>query len=145
MDMDIDILVNNYPILVDRALINRYEIGCEYDTVYVDYDDTLIVRGSVNGLLVMYLYQLVEKGKDVILLTRHDGDVLANLREHRIEPRLFTRIIHLQRDEQKCRYIIQSKAIFIDNAYAERKQVATELGIPVFDVDAVWSLLDWRL
>jgi len=37
------------------------------------------------------------------------------------------------------------KAIFIDNAFAERKKARDHTGIPVFDVDAVPSLLDWRI
>jgi hypothetical protein len=145
MDMDVEILRNEYPIVVDRALVNRYEIQYEYDTVYLDYDDTLIVRDEVNSVLMMYLYQLLNKKKDVVLLTQHEGNVLEDMARRRIDPGLFSAIIHLEKGQRKSQFITSSKSIFIDNAFAERMKVAKEKGIPVFDVDAVQSLLDWRL
>ena len=51
----------------------------------------------------------------------------------------------LKPKENKEDYIKKEKAIFIDNMYAERKSVITKLGIPVFDVDAIEVLLDWRI
>jgi hypothetical protein len=144
MGIDVEILKNDYPIVVDRALINRYQIGYEYDTVYLDYDDTVIIQGKVNTLLIMYLYQLVNRQKDIILLTQHKGNLFDDMTKHRINKNLFTDIIHLKDNEQKVDFITEAKSIFIDNAFAERKKVANERGIPVFDVDAVSSLLDWR-
>ena len=35
-------------------------------------------------------------------------------------------------------------SIFIDNAFKERVEVAKNLKIPVFDVDAISTLIDWR-
>jgi len=35
-------------------------------------------------------------------------------------------------------------AIFIDNSYKERREVKKKHGMPVFDVDAIQSLIDWR-
>ena len=144
MGIDVEILKNDYPIVVDRALINRYEIGYEYNTVYLDYDDTIIVQGKVNSLLMMYLYQLINEEKNIVLLSRHDGDIFKDMKKHCIDKSLFTDIIHLKDNDQKVDFITEAKSIFIDNAFAERKKVAKEIGIPVFDVDAVSSLLDWR-
>jgi hypothetical protein len=36
------------------------------------------------------------------------------------------------------------EAIFIDDSFAERRQVQEALGIPTFAVDALECLLDWR-
>lgn len=47
--------------------------------------------------------------------------------------------------EDKCRYIKGKDSILIDDSFAERKRVRERLGIPVFDIDMVESLIDWRM
>jgi hypothetical protein len=142
--IDVEILKNEYPIVVDRALVNRYEIGYEYDTVYLDYDDTIIVRDRVNCLMMMYIYQLVNKSKKIVLLTQHKGDVFEDMAKYRIDKSLFSDVIVLDENDQKSDFIKESNSIFIDNSFSERLKVAKDCGIPVFDVDAVQCLLDWR-
>ena len=46
--------------------------------------------------------------------------------------------------EEKSDYIKEKKAIFIDDSFAERKRIKDRCGIPVFDVDMIESLIDWR-
>ena len=36
-------------------------------------------------------------------------------------------------------------SIFIDDSFSERLSIANKLNMPVFDLDAVESLIDWRL
>ena len=38
----------------------------------------------------------------------------------------------------------KNKAIFIDNAFVERAEVKKHLNIPVFDVDAIATLINWK-
>ena len=62
--MQVQIFCNDYGVLVERTLVSRYELSpLEYDDVYLDYDDTLILRGKVNTVLLGFLYQAVDKGK----------------------------------------------------------------------------------
>jgi hypothetical protein len=146
MDLDVEILQNEFPIEVDRALFNRCRPSFEYDTIYLDFDDTLICRGEVNRYVLLLLYQAAKQGKAVHLLTRHDGDIQQALVDAKIDCRLFTRIQTLGWEEEKHKLVRRGeKAVFIDNAFAERKKVKENLGIPVFDVDAVPALLDWRI
>ncbi|MNY82239.1 hypothetical protein D3C86_2242200 [compost metagenome] len=64
---------------------------------------------------------------------------------YRIAPELFTGIIHIQDGLPKSARIDRSeRAIFIDDAYRERLDVSRTLGLPVFDLDAIEQLLDWR-
>lgn len=83
-----------------------------------------------------FAYRLLEMGKRLILLTRHAGDLRAALAEARIAESLFERIIHLREGEAKSS-AIEGEAIFIDNHFPERLDVARNCGIPVFDVDAL--------
>lgn len=145
LDQEVEILANNFTVEVDRALFGRYRLGLEYDAIYLDFDDTLIVRGAVNRFVLLLLYQAAQQGKSVHLLTRHEGDIHQALRAAKIDPELFSEIQTLGWDEEKCQMIMSGlKAIFIDNSYAERKKVKERIGIPVFDTDAVPALLDWR-
>ena len=141
---EVGLLWNSYDISVDRAFISRYCLKYEYDYIYVDFDDTLIVDQSVNIMLLAFLYQSVNKDKKIILLTKHKNDILESLKKYCISPALFSEIITITEKQQKSDYIKTTKAIFIDDSFAERKQVAENCQIPVMDLDMIESLIDWR-
>lgn len=144
MNYDVDVTPNTYKVQVDRTLISRYKINYEYDTVYMDFDDTVIVNGKVNQYAIWFLFQCKNLNKKVILITKHENEIYNTFKEHGISQELFTEIIHLRIDDSKISYINPHKAIFIDNAYQERAAVANKYSIPVFDVDGIEVLLDWR-
>lgn len=140
---DVGIINNRNAELVDRAFINRFVTDIEYDRVYVDFDDTVTVRGRANSILMMYLYQARNAGKHLVLLTKHAEDIQASMDRYAVSPRLFDEIIHIAPGADKSEYI-KPNSIFIDDSFAERKTVLERCGIPVFDLDMVESLLDWR-
>ena len=142
MDLDIEIMYNDYSIQLDRRLSNSYKVEYEYNKIYVDFDDTLIVNNKVNTTLMKFLYQATNKRKKIILLTKHQFDLDESLKKHRINKDLFDDIILLTSDDKKSSYIDNSNSIFIDNYFLERIDVKTNCSIPVFDVDAVESLID---
>ena len=59
------------------------------------------------------------------------------------EPELVDRLIHLNQSESKLPYILPD-SIFIDDSFAERWRIHQGCGVPVFDLDMIESLLDWR-
>lgn len=61
-----------------------------------------------------------------------------------INPKIFSKIIHIPPNDSKSSYIRPNKAIFVDNAFNERKDVESVHHIPVFDVDNIEVLMDWR-
>lgn len=144
----ITVFENPYTVKMDRTLISRYKIDYVYDTVYIDYDDTIVENELVSLPVIKYLYQCKNKGIKVILLTRHeldhDDSVEESLNKHAISCMLFDQIIKISCESKKCYFIEKEKSIFIDNAYAERKEVHDKMGIPVFDVEGVEVLMDWR-
>jgi len=139
-DLDVDITPNCYVIELDRALDSRYRIKIDYQNVYVDLDDCLLIHGKVNSLLIGFLYKAVSEGKKLTLLTRHHQVPAITLRQYRIET-LFDRVVHVRADESKSAYIDSQDAIFIDDSHAERRDVAESTGIPVFAPDMVEALL----
>lgn len=126
----------------DRRLQARFQLPYYYETVYVDLDDTLIVKGNVNTMLLAFLYQCINQAKKLVLLTRHMGSPADTLRCYRITPELFDEMICITFEDRKSAYIVDQNAILIDNSFAERKDVFEAKGIPVFDVDAVDCLLE---
>ena len=140
---DVGIINNGNAELIDRAFINRFMTDIEYERVYVDFDDTVTVRGKVNTLLMMFLYQARNAGKKLVLLTKHAEDIASSMDKYAVSPRLFDEIIHIAPGADKSEYI-RPCSIFIDDSFAERKAVRERCGIPVFDLDMVESLLNWR-
>lgn len=141
-DYDVEVLPNEYHVELDRAFGNKYKLDINYNTVYVDYDDCLIVeKRYVNVELVQFLYQCLNRGKRIVLLSKHDGDLELELKQFRLEE-LFDEVIHISRDEQKCDYVIDKDSIFIDDSHAERKSIMMTRHIPVFAPDMINVLLD---
>ena len=146
MGVDVSLLDNNYDIEVDRAFISRYSLSISYAIIYLDLDDTLILpSGKINTLLMMYLYQSVNEGKKIILLSKHIHDIHHTLCKHKISLELFDEIISISKCASKSDYINEKEAIFIDDSFAERRDVSNKLQIPVFDLDMIESLINWRV
>ena len=113
-DFDVDIIRNDYTIEMDRALDSRYKIDIKYDEVFVDFDDCLVIDSNkVNTNLISYLYQCINNGIKISLLTRHNGHIKDKLEQLRIT-RLFDRIIHVTKEDKKSSYIDNINSIFIE-------------------------------
>ena len=141
--MPIRILRNAAPVRLDRALTNRYRHSLTFHTVYVDLDDTLVVRGQVNARLLGFLYQCLNRGVRLILLTRHARDPQETLDRYRLG-QLFDEVVHLQPGQSKAGAIHDRPAIFIDDSFGERVCVHEVAGIPTFDCSMIEMLLDDR-
>lgn len=130
---------------MDRALSSKFRSDLQYDVVYVDYDETIIKNGHVNWFVMLFLYNARARGKRIRLISKHAGDLMRSLEEHAIHARLFEEIIHLQPEDRKHEHIKDATiAIFIDNAFKERAEMRSIWGVPVFDVDAIGALIDWK-
>lgn len=145
MDYDVDIIDNDNELVLDRAYIRRFETSILYKRIYLDFDDTIIVRDKVNTQLMMFLYQAVNEGKEIYLLTKHNKDIYESIDKYKLSEKLFDEIIHISPDKEKSDYITTTEAIFIDDAFSERKKIHDIWHIPVFDIDAIESLINYRL
>lgn len=140
-NIDIEIMKNNFNICLDRALENKYKIDLEYDEVFVDLDDTIIMRQTINANLIKFLFQCVNEKKRITLITRHlESDLEDYLRKYRIYE-IFDEIIVINDGSKKHKHIKNLKSIFIDDSYIERKDVKDNIGIPVFDIDSIECLI----
>jgi len=138
-DIDVEIIENAFYIELDRALDNKYKLDLQFSIVYVDFDDCLIINGKVNVQLLSFLYDCVNKGKKIILITKHEKNIHNSLAEYRLT-NLFDEIIHISKKDNKVDYLSQSDSILIDDSFQERKNVHEILKIPVFSPDMVETL-----
>lgn len=141
----IDICINDYNVTVDRALANKYSISnIDYDTVYIDLDDTIIVKWEINLLAIHFLYQCINKWYKIVLLTKSEQEhVIDYIKKYKISE-VFDEIIKISKDDEKHKHITYKKSIFIDDSFWERKKVKDNLWIPVFDLSSLECLLDYK-
>lgn len=145
MGYDVEVFRNDYSIENDRALCTRYKTDVEYDVVYMDFDDTITSRGTVNSDVMKFIYQLRNEGKRIILLSRHERDLKQTLAEYNIAESLFADIIVIRdKSVRKSDFITEKKAIFIDDSHAERRDVHRRCGIPVFSIDGIEVLINHK-
>ncbi len=142
MDFKVDVIKNNFNIEIDRALFAKYKHNIEYNTVYIDFDDTIIFNDKVNTDAIKFLYQAKNENKKIILITKHANDVKQTLAKLHICDSLFDEIIHLKKEDEKSVFIKDKNSLFIDDSYSERKKVFENLNIPVFGIDALEVLIN---
>lgn len=136
-DYKVSILKNDYQVELDRALDNKYKTNLEFDSVYCDYDDCLILdKKTVNTVLVSFLYKCINEKKKIYLLSKHDGDLKKELEVFRLD-HLFDEVMHIDKTSDKAYYIRSKKALFIDDSNAERVNIKNKLNIPVFSPDMI--------
>lgn len=142
---DVSVIDNGYGITLDRAFYSAYKINITYDYIYLDFDDTVTINGLINPDVMRFIYQSVNNGKKIIVLSKHQTDLIEDMKKLHVDIGLFEDIKVIDINDEKYMYINEKKSIFIDVSFAERKKVHDNVGIPVFDVDMLESLIDWRV
>ena len=99
--------------------------------------------------MMEFLYQCVNKEIPIHLITKHAADIRESLRKYKIAEELFASITHIDPEKEPDvkkydRVSHSSTAIFIDDSYAERRQMSERYHIKTFGVDALEALLDPR-
>ncbi len=138
--LPLQLMINPLPVELDRSLQNQYRLGLSYAALYIDLDDTILVRGKVNLDAMRLVYSCINRKIPVVLITRHDGNLTATLAQHRLTS-LFDEVIHLERKQRKSEHVRHADAIFLDDSFAERQDVHQHLGIPTFDCSMIDALI----
>lgn len=141
-DYNVSVQKNDYYVELDRALENKYKTNLKYSAVYCDYDDCLILdKNKVNVEVVKFLYSCINHGKKIFLLSKHDGDLLKELKAFRLD-HLFDEVMHIEKGADKADFITVKDSIFIDDSNAERVNIKNKLNIPVFSPEMIDVLSD---
>ena len=137
----VKIIRNKSVLIMDRALHSKFKVDIKFEEVFVDFDDCLIVDGKVNIQLLSFVYQCKNNNLKLTLLTKHEKNIYDSLDQFSLR-QAFDEIIHINKSDNKYRYINNSNAIFIDDSFKERSEVYEFCNIPVFAPDAVECLLN---
>lgn len=137
--LDVEILVNDYCVELDRALANKYSISLQYEEVFVDFDDCIFINEKVNYSLLAFLFKARDESKRVVLISRHKGNLKRKLDQLRIS-QVFDEIIHITDGTPKSSFIKNNQSIFIDDSFSERYDVKRKLGIHCFSIDMIEML-----
>lgn len=153
MGIDASVLFNKHlqNTVVDRCLESKYNLNYNFDVVFIDFDDTIIINDKVNPKMIEFLYKCLNKDIKIFLITKHKKDIEQSLCYYKINKNIFSGITQIYEDLTKSdgiRYWLNNvnnsrlkNSIFIDDSFAERKKVLEELHIPVFDTDAIENLI----
>lgn len=143
--LTVNVIQNDVSFQLDRAFISRYKQNLQYSSVYIDFDDTILLSEKVNPYMMHYLYQCRNNDIKLYLITRHNRLVEETLASLCIDKNIFDKIIHITDKKRKSQFITEQNSIFIDDAFSERLDVHTACHIPVFDLDSIEFLIDWRI
>jgi len=135
----INIRENNFnELCVTKIYKNYLNLDLtKYKNVYVDLDDTLVIKGKVNEDCIYFIHKMKNIGKKLILLTRHLGNVEETLMKGGISKTLFDQVIVPKKDETKSEFI-EEWSIFIDDSFRERMDCGEN--VICFDVDSLTFL-----
>lgn len=134
----LEIFVQPFDMVMDRAFVSRFRFELDFQTLYVDFDDTLCLKGEPNAEVVALTVVARARGKDVVLLSRNERGCREWLASRGMTA-LFDRVELLDRDTPKPAHI-KVGGVLIDDSFAERK-ACEAAGIICFDVDAAGALI----
>jgi hypothetical protein len=121
---------------------NKIELGFQYESVYIDFDDTLTIKGKVAGSLIKFIDDCSKSDKSVSVISRHKGNLEDSILS--LFPNYqFHDIIHVTTSNCKSEYMPKNKPVlFIDDSHEERESVKRALGDSVLALDpSVFNIL----
>jgi hypothetical protein len=101
----------------------KFDLGFKFEEIFVDLDDTLVVNGARNQILVDFLVQKYNECKKIRLITRRSTEIdrildIAGIKE------ILEEVIQVPDNHAKSAYIpYGTRFLFIDDSFRERKDV----------------------
>lgn len=117
----VEINSSDFQITGYRHLNYKFEFDFNlYKNIYFDFDDTLLINGKLNPDLISFIIKCINAKINVILISKHKGNLDRNLEKIKIK-KLFKEIIHLNKNEKKFMYM-KKNSMLVDDSFAERKE-----------------------
>lgn len=130
----LDLAYNNISLSLARALVPVYKHDISYDNLYIDFDDTLLLREKyINAELMKLIFETKNQNKNVYLITKNTKNNLAPILSQFGIANIFDAIYHLRVDEEKVDFM-KSGSVLIDDSFIERRS-AISAGHFAFSID----------
>lgn len=138
----VDLKQQEYELIIDRSLANRYKTNIKFNKVYIDLDDTIILRNKINTDVVKFIYQCLNNNIKLILISKSlEKDKVGFLKKYKLYD-LFDEIIWLDEGDSKADYILDNQSIFIDDSFTQRQEVESKCNIFTFEPNMIEVLLE---
>lgn len=134
---DIVVDYNDTPIEADKIFFGRYSVPLKYEKVVLDGEASLLIDDRVDTFLMMFLYQCVNKNKEIILVSDDTENSRKRLTAFRISEDLVTVVEKRTFDDYR-------DALFISRNDEARFEIRNNYGIMCYAPSTVEALLDWR-
>lgn len=136
-EKSVNALDQEYRFEIERELASYVKLNYSYKHVYIDLDETLVVKGKLEPMMMAFIVKSRNEGKMIHLITKSlEKNLNSYLCKYHIE-NFFDTIIHLSENEKKEHHVHFLDSIFIDDSYQNRMNVKEALGIPVFSPDMI--------
>ena len=112
----------------------------EYSTVYIDFESCFENIKIINTLLMMYIYQCINKNKEIILVTNNEEKIDLLLEEKKLNKNIFSKIINFE----KFKDVVNAEEIFISNNENLKNELRKSKNIYCFSTNSVEALIDWK-
>ncbi len=134
LGFDVEVVFNDIEISLARALVPIYKHNINYDNLYIDFDDTLLLDEKIiNPELMKLVFQAKNEEKKVYLISKNKKFNLAKILHKFGITNIFDEIIHIHDNEKKIDYM-KMNSLLVDDSFAERKE-AKLAGHYVFSLD----------
>jgi carbamoylphosphate synthase large subunit len=116
---------------------SEFNFNFYFEDIYVDLDDTIIVKDKLNQSLISFLIKMKKIGKKIFIITKNKGDVKSIILKFGIE-NLADEVRQISEKENKSEFILtKSPFIFIDDSFSERMSIKKVFGNSVLVLDQV--------
>lgn len=139
---DVEITYNNINIEADKQFFGKYSLGINYDIVYIDFETSFLKNENINTMLMMYLYQCLNKNIKIKLLTQEKEIAFKFLEKNKIDKNLFEDIYEINRENVEN--VLEKNSIFISNDTDLKNKLRKEINEYCFSNNIIESLIDWR-
>lgn len=123
-----------------RVISDSFEFDFKFDVLAVDLDDTLIINGSVNHMLVALIHKCISMEKQIWLITRHASDPIKTLSKFKVGE-IFDEVIQVPESSSKGEYFKDRHVLFFDDSFRERDSCFKLPNVLSLDTSAVQGVL----
>lgn len=136
LNYNVTSVYNNIDISMARALVPIYKHNIKYNTLYIDFDDTLFLNETrINSELIKLIFDAKNENKKIVLITKNKKNNLTTVLHQYGITNIFNEIIHIKENEMKITYM-DKKSLLIDDSFVEREQAIKD-GHYAYSVDNI--------
>lgn len=135
---NLKINLDSFNVIMDRSLEPKFLLKLDFNNLYVDLDDTLLVKGKVNSSVMKFIFDCRNLGVSVHLITKHALDLQETLKKYWLVE-IFDTVIHIKQNDRKYNYM-KPKSLLVDDSFVERAQVIDK-GFPAISIDCLSSII----